>query len=265
MKLRVLIALSFAVSLAAFSGRVMAAEFVNPLMIESRNGCSGTNIDDSRFTSKVGATRRVAICEAMNDVAERLRNGNWTRQLDEELTEVWRILRETKVVFDEMPADMPGGVVALARSFPDDVDGDSFVASVGLKSGIEEKKWFYHVVLHELRHVYDFHEIWRVGKNLPQFEIERRAFHMMSVFDQQTPRESRFSKVPQLWHDDWLKLPANELEFRRETAIAKFLKKSLFYRDLEPEPMSSRNETQAVGPMPDESEYVRPRLVRRKN
>lgn len=214
----------------------IAAEkvFSNPLIHIQTLGCNENNLDSNRFSAAMDVKKQVVLCQSVAQVAERLNQGKWSGQLDVELAEIWQTFSTQDVFFAELPDGTDSGVLALTESFPPGKMRNVFSASIRLKNGIEDKKWFYHVLLHELRHVFDFNELFIADTDLPTVELERRAFCLMSLLDEQTPEAIRFSKVPQLWKDQWKQLPPNIRQYKRNEAIAKFLKKSDFYKNLPP-------------------------------
>lgn len=237
------------------------AKFHNPLEIDQMKGCQAENLVKERFSQEIDPERRIRICEAVNSVVERLNQGKWSDQLESELLEVWEIFCREHVFFASLGKDKPGNMLGLAQAFPDSKSGFIFEASISIKDGVEKKKWFYQVLLHEARHVDDFYCLWKEGKMLPSSELERRAFRMMSMFDQETPKDLRYSKLPQLWKDKWSNLAPDQMEFNRDAAIANFLRKSSYYRNItQNEPFvqpPSKNQTYA------EISLDPPKLVRR--
>jgi hypothetical protein len=209
--------------------------FSNPLLKNQNSGCTAGNLNQSRFSANLKASERILLCQSVASVAKRLNQGKWSAELGGELTEIWRNFAQEDVFFAEMPAGKSSDILALTESFPPGRSRSRFSAVIYLKNDVADKKWFYHVFLHELRHVYDFDDLFARGYDLPTVELERRAFHLMSLMDEETPDAIRFSKVPQLWKDKWKELPRNIRDYKRDEAISNFLKKAEFYRDLPPQ------------------------------
>ena len=193
---RLLIVLILTV-VSGFVQRVEGApsKFSNPLLIKPESNCTAGNIAPDRFSAEITSDQRIEICRAIDLVSQRLDSGTWSSAMEWELKEVWNVFQTRKVYFAEMPSDKPRQVLALAESFPHGQQGSEYDACIYLKKGVTGNKWFYHVLLHEMRHNLDFYEIWATGRDVPQVELERRAFHMMSMMDAETPPEIRFSKV----------------------------------------------------------------------
>lgn len=239
--------------------------YENPVLISQERSCEIENIDAMRFENGFPDLRKVEVCIALNEIGKRLQETRWSPNLRNELIEIWWVFRSQRVLFSAMPEDKPRQMLALAEALPAAMSDGSFAAAVYLKKGVSRKDWFYHILLHELRHVYDFYVGWETGERLPPIEFERRAFHLMSQIDEETPKHMRHSKVPQLWKDKWKSLERSQLEYKREKAIEKYLSKTMFYRDLPTEIASvpTTNPSVANSQTNDDEEYVRPRLVRR--
>lgn len=208
--------------------------FGNPVKLDQKAECISPNIDMHRFSDDFGEDRKTGLCQALDEIARRLNDGHWSAPLEGELEDIWRVFSNRNIFFAPMPPGRSPKILAMVESFPVGSKVNEFSAALHVKEGIEDRKWFYHVILHELRHVYDFYEMWTRDLMIPDYEIERRAFRLMSAVDEETPEEERFSKVPSLWKDKWKKFDRARLEFARDEAIAGFLKKSLFYKNLDP-------------------------------
>ncbi len=233
----------------------------NPLLIDRNSGCRVANLDRKRFSADLDSKRQLAICQGIEEVLGRLNNGKWSAQLNADLSEIWATFAQKDVFFAKMPAGTPPEMLAMTESFPPGKSLYVFSACIFLKTDVEDKKWFYHVFLHELRHVYDFRQLSDKGVNLPNVELERRAFWLLSVVDEETPEAIRYSKVPQLWKDKWKELEPNLREFKRDEAIANFLKKAKFYKDLPQK--TNDNPTVAIESNYDDEFGAPPKLRRR--
>lgn len=227
----------FLVGIAVFCSAIAAKsnEFSNPLLINSNLTCVTTNIDSKRFSPDLDKSRIVEICDGVQDIVARLNTNLWSKDLKLELEKIWKSYTERDVFFSPMPPNIDSSIFAVAHSFPPGKRRDVFSATIYLKNGVENKEFFYHVVFHELRHVHDFNEIWISGLDISTFELERRAFRLMSRVDEETPKERRFSKTPELWREDWAKLDHESREEKRTGEIAKFLSKSKHYKGLKDE------------------------------
>lgn len=197
--------------------------FANPILIDKSGSCESQNIDQTRFTPEFGNAEKRAICIGLGEIIDRVENTKWSNELIGELVAVWDTFLNHDVFFSRFPPNTETDFLALAHSFPPGKSRDRFSAAIYLKNGVESQSSFYSLLFHELRHVYDFNESWKSGVKLPRIELERRAFLLMSLMDQETPINRRFSIAPTLWQDNWINLEKSLLENTREKAIADYL------------------------------------------
>jgi hypothetical protein len=118
----------------------------------------------------------------------------------------------------------------MAEPFPSGNLNGNFEACVYLRPDAGGDNSFFQVLLHELRHVYDFHQAWKNKSSLDSLEIERRAFLLMGKLTRET-REN-VSGVPKFWKDSWQNLSAQEISLKQSEAVEKYLRGSKFYREL---------------------------------
>lgn len=262
--------LLFALSFGVFTETSAAASvdeynFPNPLIFEQADGCLSTNLRPDRFSPELRVETRLSICRAIDQTSVRLNGRDWSNRLKEELTGVWKLFCENKFVLGQLSPDKASDTIALTEIAAAGRAGGEFPVSIFIKKGITEKRWFYQTLIHELRHAFDYYQIRQTGENIPQIELERRALYLLSMLDQETPKNERYSKIKLLWREKWSKLEEGLLEYKRNEAIANFLKNSDFHLTMPAQlteiPLGesfSDNDT----PM-DDKDYRPPRLTRR--
>jgi hypothetical protein len=235
-------------------------------LIEKTGQCEALNLDASRFSHEIGESRKLNICNGIEEITHRLNNHEWSIELESELNEIWKSFTDQDIYFSPMPPNADSTIFAIAHSFPPGKRRDVFNSTIYLKNGVENKNFFYHVVLHELRHVFDFQTIFVSGTDITLFELERRAFRLMSRMDEETPNNKRFSKTPELWRDEWKNLDKAEIEVIRSNAILKFLKSSTHYKNLPKKEITIAKTPIAAEPNPlDLDVQSPPKLVRRRD
>lgn len=208
----------------------MAESFANPVLKTSSNGCQTDNLRIERFNSEISIDERVKVCQAIDKITLKLNSNNWSPALSNELRAIWQVFSTEAVTLRLMPRETTSRMLAMAEAFPSGTVGETFEASVYLRPEASNKNSFFQVLLHELRHVYDFHETWKSKGAMNSLEIERRAFLLMSKLTQETGE--RVSGVPKFWKNSWQKLPESEVSFKREASIEKYLRGSKFYRQM---------------------------------
>lgn len=253
-----------AIAVSACSQTASAEGFSNPLIVDKTGQCKKDNIDPAKFAFEIDESRKIDICTGVAGIVERLNADQWSDELRIELTEIWKTFATKEVYFSPMPPNMDSSIFAIAHSFPPGRPRDVFSATIYLKNGVENKNFFYHVVFHELRHVFDFNDLWVNGTDVPLFELERRAFRLMSLIDEETPKEKRSSKTPSLWQDDWKDLDKNSRENKRSQAISKLMKKSTHYKNL-PEKETTLAKAPSFVEPNDLEVQSPPKLIRRRD
>ncbi len=221
-----------AIALAICTQTVKSSVFSNPILVDKSEPCHSNNIDKNRFSLEVSEARQVSICQAIGEIEVRLNSYQWSPNLKSELIEIWKTFNQQEVFFAELPLNAAPEILAVAHSFPPGKTRNKFSCVIYLRRDVELRRFFYHAFFHELRHVYDFYAIWDTDSDISQFEVERRAFRLLSLIDEETPKKNRFSKTPALWRDEWKTLNAASREIMRERAILKFLKHSMHYNNL---------------------------------
>lgn len=238
-KLQTCFSLILLILIGIESVRAEEKKLINPLLIDQNKGCQSENLNQLRFSMELETSRKIKICQSVVQVLSRINQGVWSTNLKSELVEIWTIYSQNNVYFARMPVKESSDILAMTESFSTEKDNEQYFACIYLNKKVEEKKWFYQVFLHEIKHVFDFYYSWSKGKNISEIELERRAFRLMSQLDEETPKKIRHSKIPQLWKDKWKKLARPQIEFNREEAITNYLRKSSFYKNfLENDPNS---------------------------
>lgn len=211
-----------------------AAGFSNPTL-KSAGGCdAANNLRAERFAADVNESERREICRAIEKITYKLNSTVWSLSLAAELGGIWQTFSNEAVALRMMPRGTSSRVLAMAQPFPADanVGANKFAAAVFLRPEKSDDDSFFQVLMHELRHVFDFYNTWRARTSLDSIEIERRAFLLMSKISEETPERESFSSVPKFWKESWRKRSAQEIAQKRESAISKYLRGNKIYREL---------------------------------
>lgn len=215
---------------------ISAAEFINPVLKATHNGCTSNNLQPARFTLEVNENERIKLCQAIDKITNKLNSTNWSPELSDELQNIWRVFSSQAVTLHSMPSGISTRVAAMAKPYPKGGSAAEFSAGVYVRPEKSGKVSFFQVFLHELRHVYDFHETWANKRAVNSLELERRAYVLTSKLTQETPEKESLSDIRNFWKESWQNLPAAEISFRRDTAIRKFLHGSKYYQHFEQDP-----------------------------
>jgi hypothetical protein len=218
------------------SAPAMEAGYANPLVKLSGAGCAVNNLRIERFVAELSLDERLKLCRSMEKITSKLNQTAWSPALAAELKNVWQVFSAEPITLRSMPKEMPAQMLAMAEPFPDKTSGNSFAAAVYLRPEKSDDQAFFQILLHELRHVYDFHETWRDKTQLDSLEIERRAFLLMGKLTQETPEREKLSGVPKFWKESWHKKSEAEISAKRLKAIEKYLRGKKLYRDLAHDP-----------------------------
>ena len=206
--------------------------FLNPSIFRFENGCSAENVNAKRFDKELSIDEQVAFCEALQGVSVELNNNAWSPELKAELQEVWKVFLTQNVNIRPMKKGMSKRIVAAAEAFTSNQKGSGFNATLYLRPTNAKKKSFFLFTMHELRHVFDFYQLWKKRKVITQSEFEKRGFRIMGKIASETKRKESFFRLPQLWNDKWKKLSNKEIEQKREAKIESYMQKSRFYKHL---------------------------------
>lgn len=217
---------------SAAATRALAADFANPVLTISANGCAVNNLRTDRFNGEISSDDRLKICQAIDKITFKLNSTAWSPALSAELKSIWQVFSSEAVTLRLMPKGTSSRMLAMAEAFPAGADGGSFEACVYLRPDKSDAGSFFQVLLHELRHVYDFYDAWKNKTATNSAELERRAFVLMGKLSQETPEKESFSSLPKFWKESWKNLPGNEISFKREAAVEKYMRGNKFYREL---------------------------------
>lgn len=210
--------------------------YANPFLKSPAAGCAAANLRAERFASEVTADERVKLCQSIERVTNKLNSTVWSPALSAELQNIWQVFSAEAVTLRLMPQGTPSQILAMAEPFPAGSTGSRFSAAVAVRSEKSDAASFFQILLHELRHVLDFHDTWKNKTALDSLEIERRAFLLMGKLTQETPEKENFSGVPKFWKESWRKRPEAEIAAMRQKAIEKYLFGKKMYRELTNDP-----------------------------
>lgn len=216
-----------------------AAAFSNPTLKSPDGGCGAAdNLRADRFAADVNAGDRAELCRAIEKITNKLNSTAWSPSLAAELDGIWQTFSTEAVALRMMPRGTSPRVLAMAQPFPADanIGANKFAAAVFLRPEKSDDQSFFQVLLHEMRHVFDFYKTWQSKTSLDSIEIERRAFLLMSKITEETPEREHFSGVPKFWKESWRDRSASEIAQKRESAINKYLRGNKIYRDLAEDP-----------------------------
>lgn len=208
-----------------------ASNFANPVLKSTGAGCeSADNLRAERFAADLSEKERVKFCRAIEKITNKLNATAWSPALAAELDGVWQVFSTEAITLRSMPKGTSSRLTAMAQAFPDGGSANKFAASVFLRPKKSDDAAFFQILLHELRHVFDFYRTWKSKTSLNSIEIEQRGFLLMSKISEETPEKERLSGVPKIWKESWRAKPAAEIAAKREAAIDKYLRGSKFYR-----------------------------------
>ncbi len=220
----------------AFAVNGSADGFANPVTNISGAGCAASNLRAERFSAEMNSSERADLCRAFDGITDKLNRTAWTPELRAELKNIWRTFADEPVILRPMPSAAGAQMLAMAQPFPTGSSDGKFDAAVYVRANRSGDASFFHILLHELRHVYDFHETWKNRTALDSLEIERRAYSLMGKLTEQTPETENFSGVPKFWKESWRKFSPAEIAAKREAAIGKYLRGKKIYRELARDP-----------------------------
>ena len=213
-----------------------AAEFTNPVLRSPNGVCAPDNLLPERFASEVSGSERVKLCQAIDKITYKLNAENWSSQLSTELKNIWGVFSNETVILRPMPKETSSRVLAMAEAFPSGNAGAAFDACIYVRPEKSDNSSFFQVLLHELRHVLDFHETWKNKMTMNSMELERRAFLLMSKLTEETPEREKLTGVPKFWKESWRNMTAEEICRKREASIEKYLRSNAYYRNLAQNP-----------------------------
>ena len=216
--------------------RPAAVGFVNPLTKTSGAGCAAANLRADRFVSEMNPSERVTVCQALDKITHKLNRTAWSPALAAELRSVWQAFSNEPVTLRPMPSGTASQMLAMAQPFPNGSPDGKFAAAIYVRAGKSLDDSFFQILLHELRHVLDFHETWKNKTALDSMEIERRAYSLMGKLTRETPEKESYAGVPKFWKESWSNGSEAEISAKREAAIQKYLRGKKLYQDLARDP-----------------------------
>ncbi|MEZ5347418.1 MAG: hypothetical protein R2681_17865 [Pyrinomonadaceae bacterium] len=179
---------------------------------------------------------REAFCGALQKITDDLNNTNWSEELFRELRAVWEVFQSQDVKIRPMKKGVSNRVAALTEVFIPNSRDKGFTASLYLRPGSIKDSDFFISSMHEIRHVFDFYQVWKTRSGITKAELEKRGFRIMGKIARETARNESFSRLPKLWDDDWRSLPQNSIEKKVEARIDDYMRGSKFYRSIVAEP-----------------------------
>lgn len=205
--------------------------FANPVVVDAAQGCRAENLQTVRFDAAIDLNQRLFFCEALQEIAAKL-NKNWSPALQSEIQEMWNVFLREDVKIFPMKKSASSKIVAAAEAFPNNTPGANFNAGLHLRIEKAKDRAFFLSFMHEVRHVYDYHQIWKNRSSLSEAEMEKRAFRLMGKISQEMADGQVFSRVPTFWKAGWKKLSPDEIAAKREEKIEKFMRGNKFYKHL---------------------------------
>ncbi|NNE98081.1 MAG: hypothetical protein HKN25_03570 [Pyrinomonadaceae bacterium] len=205
-------------------------KFVNPTIARFENGCDPANLKSERFVYGTPSAQKVQFCNAFQKVSNELNRTNWSPQLRAELEEIWKVFLNENVKIRPMKRGISKRIVLAAEPFTHGGSNFDFNASVYIRPKHIRSKSFFLLAMHELRHVYDFHRLWRTSSALPEAELEKRGFRIMGRIARETKKKEKLKRLPKVWKDSWRKYEQSVITGKMERTIEKFMRKSRFYK-----------------------------------
>jgi hypothetical protein len=152
--------------------------------------------------------------------------------LNSELKRIWNVFQSDNVIIRPMKKGVTKRIAAAAEAFLPGGSNGKFTASLYVRPESAGKDSFFLVAMHELQHIYDYHQLWRDKSAITQAEMERRGFRIMGRIASETVEKESFFRLPKLWDKDWSNLSLKEVEKQRERNITSYMAKSRFYKHL---------------------------------
>lgn len=205
--------------------------FQNPLLINSNDGCSADNLNLNRFDDALDLNDRLNFCGEIEKIIEKL-NGKWSPELQVELEKLWQVFQEEKIIVRPINKDVSGKILAIAEAFTEKEVGSGFKASLFLRPQPFPDQAYFAVFMHELRHIFDFYELYRSHSNMTGVELEKRGFRIMGKISQESSNLFLNSQIPTFWEQNWNNLTPFEIEQKRDAKILKFMKSNSLYKRL---------------------------------
>ncbi len=206
--------------------------FSNPSVNQFDKGCNQANLNSGKFSSEIKPSDRAIFCEALQEVANQLNNNNWSDQLQWELQQIWSVFISEDIKIHPMKKGVSSRIAASAEAFIPNSTKSGFHGKLYLRPDSAQSSQFFIVAMHELRHVYDFYNVWKTRGGITKAELEKRGFRLMGRIARETPQKESFWRLPTLWSEDWRGLSEKEINSRMESKIVRYMSKSKFYKAL---------------------------------
>jgi len=206
------------------------ANFVNPTISSFEDGCDPANLRIERFAYGISQAQRVQFCEAFQKISNELNSTDWSPKLRGELEKIWSVFINENVKIRPMKRGVSKRIVLAAEPFTHGGSNFGFNASIYIRPKYINANSFFLLAMHELRHVYDFHELWMTSASLPEAEMEKRGFRIMGRIAKETPKKEKLKRLPKVWKDSWRKYEDRKVASKMESTIEKFMRKSRFYK-----------------------------------
>ena len=207
-------------------------EFTNPVVLRFADGCSNENLNSKKFSSDIKPADRAVFCEALQEVANQLNSNSWSDELGWELQQVWEVFNTENIKIRPMKRGVSKRIAASAEAFIPNSPNGNFYGSLYLRPESAKSSQFFMVSMHELRHIYDFYNVWKTQGGVTKAELEKRGFRLMGKIARETPQKESFHRLPSLWSEDWRNYGEKEIARRMEAKIVRYMAKSRFYKKL---------------------------------
>ncbi len=206
--------------------------FSNPSVMHFGEGCNPGNLNPARFSNEIKPSERTLFCEALQQVSDQLNSTKWSEELGWELAQIWEVFNSEDVKIHPMKDEVSGRIAASAEAFLPNSKKGNFNGKLYLRPESAKSSQFFIVSMHELRHIYDFYNVWKTRGGITKAELEKRGFRLMGKIARETSQKESFWRLPELWDDDWNELSENAIADKMESRIVKYMSKSKFYKAL---------------------------------
>ena len=217
--------------LSSTSARAPRLAFSNPTVRRFEDGCVAGNIRSKRFASEIPASQRMLFCRAFQSVSNKLNQTDWSPALREELEAIWQVFLTQDVKIRPMRKKFSKRILLAAEPFTRGQGNYDFTASIYIRPKYVNKKLFFVLAMHELRHIYDFYRLYESETSLSEGEMEKRGFRIMGRIARETKVKEKFKALPKVWKSSWKMYSSDKFHAKMEKNIVKFMRRSPFYRD----------------------------------
>ena len=214
------------------SNELKTLAFSNPTVFRFEEGCTTSNLNSKKFSSEIKPSDRAVFCEALQEVANQLNSNKWSEELGWELQQIWEVFNSEDIKIRPMKKGVSSRIAASAEAYIPNSTKGGFYGSLYLRPESAKSSQFFIVSMHELRHIYDFYNVWKMRGGITKAELEKRGFRLMGKIARETPQKESFWRLPRLWSEDWRELDEKEISNRMEAKIVRYMAKSRFYKNL---------------------------------